>query len=53
MTYYKSVVLACDGEGCYNMTDDHSFPTATRAREEAAKDGWVYRDGQDFCPDCK
>jgi hypothetical protein len=54
MTYHKDVHISCDGEGCehrYGLT--MHFVTATKAREYAKEKGWVYRDGNDYCPSCK
>lgn len=63
MTYFKTVTLECDCEGCPGCDPDtevgclnyydHDRGSATEAREHAAKGGWVYRrGGEDFCPDC-
>jgi len=54
MAYYKKVWLTCDGEDCNRAYGENTFlPTATRAREHAQEYGWVYRNGEDYCYECK
>lgn len=54
MTAQKDVYLWCDHEECqgndaYNQRLDHKTFKAIRAA--AARDGWTFRNGKDFCPD--
>ncbi len=51
MTYMKSVIFRCDGEGCPKTTG-YACWTATREREKAREDGWTNRGSEDYCPDC-
>lgn len=58
MTYSKRVSLLCDGEGKDNGFDgctaryEYDRGSAMEAREYAKKDGWMYRSGEDYCPEC-
>lgn len=52
MSYSKIVTLWCDGLNCWENYES-DCARATTARKYAKKDGWVYRDGEDYCPSCK
>jgi len=56
MTYSKDIYLYCDGDSddCeVNYGVQIRFTTATKARKNAKQDGWVYLNGEDYCPECK
>lgn len=51
MSYTKIVTLWCDSEDCLaNYEYDRS--SAMEARDYAAKEGWTYQSGEDYCPEC-
>ena len=49
MTWSKTVTLWCDGEDCYEWVKTSN--ATVRATRKNAGD-WVYRDGEDLCPNC-
>jgi len=54
MSYSKYVTLWCDGEDCHELHGhpNETYHTAGDAREGAAKAGWTYKAGSDYCSDC-
>lgn len=52
MTWSKEVTLWCDDDDCEAWTR-HGASTVEETREIAKEHGWVYRDGEDLCPECK
>jgi len=43
--------LICDGCG-ENYGVDNRGSTGASHRRHAANDGWTYRGGKDYCPEC-
>lgn len=50
MGWTKTVTIWCDGCG---MGEQTSVPTVGEARDRVDDIGWIYRDGEDMCPDCQ
>ncbi len=44
-------IIACDLCGENNGADDRSS-TAKKIRASRKAEGWTYKDGRDYCPDC-
>lgn len=63
MGYFKVVTLYCDCDGCEGCGREpgqdclewyeYDRSSAMEARENAKNVGWVYRNGEDYCPNCK
>lgn len=51
MTWSKDVTIWCDGDNCMEWAR-YSLSTVGATRKRARDDGWVYRGGEDRCPDC-
>lgn len=51
VTYYKVVALMCDGAGC-SATYQYDRSSATEARQNARKTGWINEGSEDYCPNC-
>lgn len=48
MSYVKECWIKCDVDGCiaeFNI----GLPSAVETREDARKNGWVRKDGKDYC----
>lgn len=45
------IIIACDICGENNGGDDR-HKSARQIRTDRKREGWVYRDGNDFCPKC-
>ena len=52
MGYYKIVTLTCDGEDCAEIYE-YDMSRGTDARENPRGVGFVYKNGNDYCPECK
>ena len=51
MSTAREVTVWCDVEGCPEWgPQDQYATTAAEARRLARRDGWVYRNGNDLCP---
>lgn len=52
MAWSKAVTLWCDEDGCLQHTGNIPESRVRAARRYAReKEGWVYRDGDDLCPE--
>jgi hypothetical protein len=49
----KSLDVFCDRCSAWTEGDTGRAATARRARADAKTRGWVYRKGEDICPDCQ
>jgi hypothetical protein len=49
MTWSKQATIWCDG--CPKWTG-HGEAKVSRARARAAKTGWIYVGGKDYCSEC-
>ena len=66
MSAIKETLIFCDGNGGGILANDFSCPNTDAygggdARQQSARqqrmgygaDGWVFRAGKDYCPECK
>jgi hypothetical protein len=53
MAYAKTVDVMCDGEGCGAAVTIPCEHRVEEVRKQARSEGWLCRDGQDYCPDCR
>lgn len=47
--------IICDYSGCGNTygVDNKTMRSAKDHRNQYWKDGWIFRNGKDYCPDCR
>lgn len=54
MSAEKDIKLVCDGDNCNpTIFDGTGYFTVKEVRIAAKENGWVYKNLNDFCPDCK
>lgn len=59
MSIHRLTLLYCDGENCPRDDDREQVPfdinglgTGADQRSAAKEDGWIRRNGKDYCPKC-
>lgn len=59
MSAHRMTLLYCDAKNCeadvmyaYGMDSDEALKTAAQQREKYSIDGWLFKKGKDYCPDC-
>jgi len=53
MAFYKYIVMYCDGCATFESFYQTEAETVSEARKILSSKGWVYKNKEDFCKNCK